>query len=55
MSTYHGLELQAQINVHDFVRFLRRQTDGVEPDAVKVRVRYDDHPSQLTYAPGSLP
>lgn len=55
MSTYHGLELQAQINVHDYVRFLRRQTDGVEPDTVKVRARYDVHPSHLTYDPGSLP
>ncbi|OJT08177.1 hypothetical protein TRAPUB_11843 [Trametes pubescens] len=39
MSTYHGLELQGQINVHDYVHFLRRQTDGVEPDAVKDRYR----------------
>lgn len=55
MTTYHGLELQAQLNVHDYVRFLRRQTDGVEPDAVKVRHRSLAHHTLLTPGAGSLP
>ncbi|OJT02669.1 hypothetical protein TRAPUB_2484 [Trametes pubescens] len=39
MAVFHGLELQGQLNVHDYIRFLRRMTDGVEPDSVKDRYR----------------
>ncbi|KAI0348966.1 hypothetical protein OH77DRAFT_1465830 [Trametes cingulata] len=39
MRTYHGLELQGQLNVHDYIAHLRRMTDGVTPDRVKDRYR----------------
>ncbi|KAI0349249.1 hypothetical protein OH77DRAFT_1415382 [Trametes cingulata] len=39
MRSYHGLELQGQLNVHDFLAYLRRATDGTEPQHVKDRYR----------------
>lgn len=48
MATFHGLELQGQLNVHDYIRFLRRMTDGVEPDSVKVSGFSPDVLSMLT-------
>ncbi|KAJ2961021.1 hypothetical protein NUW54_g14406 [Trametes sanguinea] len=39
METFHGLELQAQLNVQDYMAFLRRQTDDVLPQTVKDRYR----------------
>ncbi|KAI0640393.1 hypothetical protein C8Q79DRAFT_921614 [Trametes meyenii] len=39
METLHGLELQGQLNVHDYVKHLRRMTDGTESHLVKDRYR----------------
>ncbi|KAI0649157.1 hypothetical protein C8Q79DRAFT_999013 [Trametes meyenii] len=39
MRMYESLELQAQVNIHDFLGYLRRQTDGVAPQDVKDRYR----------------
>ncbi|KAH9855776.1 hypothetical protein C2E23DRAFT_866429 [Lenzites betulinus] len=39
MATFHGLELQATVNVHDYVKLLCRMTDGIAPDNVKDRYR----------------
>ena len=36
LEVYHGLELQGQLNVHDYMSYLRQATDDVLPHAVKV-------------------
>ncbi|KAI0356813.1 hypothetical protein OH77DRAFT_1533775 [Trametes cingulata] len=39
LRAYHGLELQGQLNVHDYLGYLARVTDDVAPHLVKDRYR----------------
>ncbi|KAI0669304.1 hypothetical protein C8Q78DRAFT_1070866 [Trametes maxima] len=39
LRTFHGLELQGQLNVHDYLSHLARATDDVSPQTVKDRYR----------------
>ncbi len=37
LDAFHGLSMQAQVNLHDYVQHLKQMTDGVLTDDVKVR------------------
>ena len=36
LDAFHGLSMQAHVNIHDYVQHLKHQTDGVMTDDVKV-------------------
>ncbi len=36
LDAFHGLSMQAQVNIHDYVQHLKQMTDGVLTDDVKV-------------------
>ena len=36
LDTFHALEMQAQLNIHDYVNYLRQATDDVAPHRVPV-------------------
>ena len=39
LDAFHGLSVQAHVNIHDYVQHLKHMTDGVMTDDVKVRTR----------------